>query len=98
VAPFNLAEIEDAVGGMDRCSAPGPDGLGPSFYRASWTQVAPDPVQLFDGFHADAVDLGSLNHDHVVLLPKTDGVLAQAPSADQIHLQGPDLPAAAADC
>jgi hypothetical protein len=32
MAPFDLEEIKDDIDGMDRASAPGPDGLGPSFF------------------------------------------------------------------
>jgi hypothetical protein len=74
-ARFELAEIKDAIDGMDRASAPGPDGLGPSFYQAAWTSVAPDVVRLFDDFHAGSVDLGSINRAFIVLLPKKDGIL-----------------------
>jgi hypothetical protein len=75
-ACFSEAEIKVALQGIDRASAPGPDGLGPSFYRAAWGTVAPDLVRLFDGFHAGEVNLSSINRAHIVLLPKKDGVLA----------------------
>ncbi|XP_071677171.1 uncharacterized protein [Lolium perenne] len=35
IAPFDDKEIKAAIWGMDQNSAPGPDGLGPSFYRAA---------------------------------------------------------------
>jgi hypothetical protein len=41
VRPFSAKEIEDAVRGMDRFSASGPDGLGPNFYQAGWAVVRP---------------------------------------------------------
>jgi hypothetical protein len=41
VAPFSVSEIKKAVDSMDRSSAPGPDGLGPSFYRAAWASILP---------------------------------------------------------
>jgi hypothetical protein len=75
-APFDRKEIKDAIWGMDRASAPGPDGLGPSFYRAAWDFVAPDLDRLFADFHAGTADLGCINRAHVVLLPKAAGVLA----------------------
>jgi hypothetical protein len=68
VAPFGEKEIRAAVWGMDCASAPGPDGLGPSFYRAAWAQVAPDLARLFDAFHAGEADLGYINRAHVALL------------------------------
>jgi hypothetical protein len=76
VARFTDAEIKAALEGMDRASTPGPDGLGPSFYRAAWGTVAPDLVRLFNGFPTDTIDLGSINRAHIILLPKKDVVLA----------------------
>jgi hypothetical protein len=45
-APFDRKEIKAVVWGMDRPSAPGPDGLGPSFFQAAWEHVAPDLERL----------------------------------------------------
>jgi hypothetical protein len=75
VAPFDEKEIKAAVDGMDRTSAPGPDGLGPSFYRAAWPSVKAAMLRLFSDMHAGTAQLGAINHAHVVLLPKADGVL-----------------------
>jgi hypothetical protein len=58
---------------MDRSSAPGPDGLGSSFYRAAWASILPQVIRLFDAFHAGRVDLDRINRVHVVLLPKKPG-------------------------
>jgi hypothetical protein len=74
MAPFELAEIKAALGSMDHSSAPGPDGLGPSFYRAAWDHVSLYLVHLFDGFHAGEVELDCMNRAHVALLPKTEGI------------------------
>jgi hypothetical protein len=76
VAPFEPGEIKAAVFGMDRSSAPGPDGLGPSFYRAAWPTVAPSMLRLFAAVHARNANLGAINRAHVVLLPKAEGILA----------------------
>jgi hypothetical protein len=80
VAPFGGDEIRATISGMDRLSAPGPNGLGPSFYHAAWDTVAPDLFNLFVGFHAKQVDLSGINRAHVVLLPKREGVLDPRPS------------------
>jgi hypothetical protein len=61
---------------MDRSSAPGPDGLGPSFYRAAWPTVAPSMLRLFSAVHARNANPGAINRAHVVLLPKAEGILA----------------------
>jgi hypothetical protein len=75
VGPFEAKEIKAAIWSMDRNSAPSPDGLGPSFYRAAWETVAPDLLALFNAFHAGDADLGSINRAHIALLPKAKGVL-----------------------
>ena len=61
---------------MDRTSAPGPDELGPSFYRAAWPTIQPAMLRLFDAVHARHAQLGAINRAHVVLLPKAEGVLS----------------------
>ena len=33
--PFTAAEALKSIRSMNRCSAPGPDGFGPSFYAAA---------------------------------------------------------------
>jgi hypothetical protein len=75
VAPFSEAEVQAVVDGLDRTSAPGPDGLGPSFYHAACATVGDDVMRLLRAFHAGEVDLARINRAHVVLLPKRDGVL-----------------------
>jgi hypothetical protein len=76
IAPFDDKEIKAAIWAMDQNSAPGPDGLGPSFYRAAWQQVSPALTELFGAFHAGAADLGCINRAHISLLPKADGILS----------------------
>jgi hypothetical protein len=75
IGPFSPPEILAAVGGLDRNSAPGPDGLGPSFYQAAWPVVSTDILRLLRAFHANEADLERINRAHVILLPKRDGVL-----------------------
>jgi hypothetical protein len=75
VAPFKPAEIKVSVFGMDQTSAPGPDNLGPSFYRAAWPTVAPSMLRLFAAVRDRNANLGAFNRAHVVLLPKADGIL-----------------------
>jgi hypothetical protein len=76
VAPFDEKEVKAAIDGMDWTSAPGPDGLGPRFYLAAWPTVKPAMLHLFSVVHARTAALGAINRAHVVLLPKSDGVLA----------------------
>lgn len=76
IAPFDDKEIKAAIWGMDQNSAPGPDGLGPSFYRAACHQVSPALGGLFKDFHNGVADLGCINRAHIALLPKADGILS----------------------
>jgi hypothetical protein len=75
-APFKEKEVKAALDGMDRSSAPGPDGLGPSFFRPAWPTVKTAMLHLFNTVHARNAHLGAINRAHVVLLPKSDGMLA----------------------
>lgn len=57
--------------GMNRVSAPGPDGFGSSFYSAAWQMVSRDFMQFLDAFHADVVQMDSVNTSFMELTPKT---------------------------
>jgi hypothetical protein len=46
IEEFTVSEALHAVRSMNRCSAPGPDGFGPSFYVAAWDAIK-DDVMLF---------------------------------------------------
>ena len=59
-----------AVKSMNRCSALGPDGFGPSFYTATWGTVSEDGMQFLKDFQDDNVDMESVNRSYMVLLPK----------------------------
>lgn len=71
---FTEDEITDALFAMDRNASPGPDGFGPSFYRAFWPQLKPLVSSLFSDFQAGALDLDGLNRAHLILLPKREGI------------------------
>jgi len=63
--PFSQQEALMAVKSMNRCSAPGPDGFGPSFYGA----VSEDVMQFLKDFQDDNIDMESVR-SYMVLLPK----------------------------
>lgn len=80
-APFSEAEAAAAaVRSMNRCSAPGPDGFGPSFYKAAWSTVEVQVMDLLGAFHRNEVDLERINRAYMVLLPKNRGVCQWTPS------------------
>lgn len=74
--PFQMEQNSTALFAMDRNASPGPDGFGPSFYRAFWQHIKPHLLDLFSEFYSGAVDLDGLNRAHLVLLPKKEGVLS----------------------
>ena len=77
-APFTEEEAQLAVSSMNANSAPGPDGLGPGFYRAAWHTVKGDVMRFLEAFHSGSTQLESINRAHIVLLSKKTG--ATAPS------------------
>ncbi|CAO2153322.1 unnamed protein product [Urochloa humidicola] len=63
---------------MNANSAPGPDGFGPSFYRASWATVEPAVMDFLAAFQHGEADLERLNRSYMVLVPKKPGATAAA--------------------
>lgn len=59
--PISLAEAQAALNTMCKTSAPGPDGLGPSFYAAAWNQVAPQVQELLSAFCTGTAQLERIN-------------------------------------
>ena len=73
---FTEAEAWSAVRSMNGGSAPGPDGFGPSFYRATWPTVKAQVMQFLASFHQGNVQLERINRSYMVLLPKKPGAAA----------------------
>lgn len=69
-APFTDAKAWAAVKSMSSSSAPGPDDLGPSFYKATWSAVRADIMSFLHAFHAGQVDIQRISRAHIVLIPK----------------------------
>ena len=61
---------------MDRSSAPGPDGFGPSFYRAAWSSIKSQVMAFLQAFQQRQVQLGRINRSYMVLIPKKPGAVA----------------------
>jgi hypothetical protein len=76
IGPFSALEVEAALHSLACSSAAGPNGLGPSFYRATWATVGGSLLRLFKCFHSCVVDFEQINRSHVVLLPKATGCLS----------------------
>jgi hypothetical protein len=76
VAPFTIPEALAAVRAMNAASAPGPDGFGPSFYKAAWDTVVSRLQPFLDELHQGRADLKQVNRSYIVLLPKTAGAVS----------------------
>ncbi|CAN6202115.1 unnamed protein product [Urochloa humidicola] len=76
VAPFTATEALQAVSNMNAASAPGPDGVGPSFYTTSWNTTGAAIMDFLHAFHRGDVNLDSINRAHIVLIPKRDGAIS----------------------
>ena len=61
---------------MNSCSAPGPDGFGPSFYKAAWGTIKDEVMQFLQGFFTGSADLKRINRSYMVLLPKKPGAIS----------------------
>ncbi|CAD6336936.1 unnamed protein product [Miscanthus lutarioriparius] len=68
--PFTEDEARAAVKSMNQASAPGPDGFGPGFYKATWQTIKPDVMQFLSAFHDESVQLQRINRSYMVLIPK----------------------------
>ncbi|WVZ95839.1 hypothetical protein U9M48_041553 [Paspalum notatum var. saurae] len=72
---FTEAEALEAVRAMYCNSAPGPDGFGPSFYKAAWATVKGEVMGMLAGFHSGEVQLEQINRSYMILLPKKPGAV-----------------------
>jgi hypothetical protein len=61
IAPFTLAEALAAVRDMNAASTPGPDGFGPSFFRAAWALVEPDIMSYLNSFYNGTSHMDRIN-------------------------------------
>ncbi|KAF7147810.1 hypothetical protein RHSIM_Rhsim03G0079300 [Rhododendron simsii] len=68
--PISFNEVKTAVFGMDPGSAPGPDGMGASFFQNFWPMVGPNIVEAVRTYCHSRHLLRSINHTHIVLIPK----------------------------
>lgn len=76
IAPFTELETLEALKSMNRSSAPGPDGFGPSFYRAAWDSIKLEVMAFMHAFHQGQSQLERINRSYMVLIPKKPGATA----------------------
>ena len=74
--PFTESETLEASKSMDRTSAPGPNGFGPSFYRVAWRHIKPQVIAFLSAFYHGQAQLERINRSYMVLIPKKPRVVA----------------------
>lgn len=75
-APFSETETLEALKSMDRTSALGPDGFGPSFDKAAWSFIKPQLMAFLSAFYHGQAQLERIDRSYMVLLPKKPGAVA----------------------
>lgn len=69
-APFPKFEIDNLVKNLPTDRAPGPDGFNGLFMKKCWPIICHDYYNLCQDFHSGSLDLNSLNHSFITLVPK----------------------------
>ena len=67
---FTAMEMGEALMQMGPTKAPGPNGMPPLFYQSFWSQIGPTVTQAVLECLNHGVSLQSINHTHLVLIPK----------------------------
>lgn len=70
--PITDLEIEVAVRQLARQKASGPDGILNEFLQIHWPTIKTDTVQLIQGFFDHSLDLSSINHANITMIPKKE--------------------------
>jgi hypothetical protein len=71
--PFEEREVREAIIGMDRDKAPGPDGFSMTFFQDCWEVVKGDLMAVFEEFHARGKFVKNINSTFISLIPKIHG-------------------------
>lgn len=70
--PFTQEEIDLVIKRMPNDKAPGPDGFNGLFLKKCWQFVREDFYQLCNDFHAERVNMESINTSYITLVPKKE--------------------------
>lgn len=68
--PFSETEIWNALSQMGKNKVAGPNSIPIEFYKACWSIIKPDIIQLFLDFHRGKIDISRINYVIITLLPK----------------------------
>lgn len=74
IKAFSDEEIDIALAQMQPLKAPGPDGLGVSFYQKHWATVGDGVRKAILNFLDSGIFDPSLNLTYIALIPKTQKV------------------------
>jgi hypothetical protein len=70
--PFSQEEIENIILDLPSDKAPGTDGFNNLFFKRAWHIIREDFFKLSTNFFNHDVDLKSVNHSYITLVPKID--------------------------
>ena len=65
---------------MNKTSALGPDGFGPSFYSAAWADVKLQVMALVSAYHYGQLELCRINRSYMVSWVRVGVVMGHGPS------------------
>ncbi|WVZ91080.1 hypothetical protein U9M48_037298 [Paspalum notatum var. saurae] len=69
-------EIIQIMNNMRSDASPGPDGLNAAFYKASWSWIADDVINLIQDFYTSGHLPQGINSTHIALIPKCNNAHA----------------------
>ncbi|XP_035547368.1 uncharacterized protein LOC118348906 [Juglans regia] len=75
---FTKEEVEATMQQIGSLKSPGPDGFGAAFYQNYWKVVGEEVIEAVLSFLKGDGNQLSMNHTHVVLIPKTKEPLNSA--------------------
>jgi hypothetical protein len=70
--PFSQEKIDNIILDLPSNKAPRPDGFSNMFFKRAWHIIRKDFFKLCTDFYNHAVDLKSINHSYITLVPKVD--------------------------
>jgi hypothetical protein len=70
--PFSSEEVDGVILDLPYDKAPNPDGFNDLFFKKSWHIIRGDMYKLCQDFFHHQVDLKSINHSFITLVPKKD--------------------------
>ena len=70
ICSFSRDEVEAALKSMEPLSAPGPDGMPPTFFQSYWSIVGDDVSSAVLNYLNNCFLPAAINHTFITLVPK----------------------------